>query len=80
MNENPVVMTGDGTDGKDLLGHEIAAMLPNRTEAFEVSYKDNLNYSEFFEAVFEARNDGPAFPYRFGSYQIYKADKINHLY
>jgi hypothetical protein len=77
MNDRPVNMTDDGMD---IMGSEIAAMLPNSTEAFEVSYKDDLNYTEFYEAVYAARNDGPAYPYRYGSYQIYKASKSMHLY
>ena len=77
MNENPVVMENDGNDVK---GSELFALLPNSTDAFEVTYKDNLNYTEFYEAVYEARNDGDPFPYRFGSYQIYQANKANGQY
>ena len=73
-------MTGDGTDGIDIMGSTIASKFPNATEAFEFTYKDDLNYNDFYEAVFEARNDGPPYPYRYGSYQIYKADTQNHLY
>lgn len=65
MNENPVNMTGDGND---VMGSELYAMLPNATDAFEVSYHDNLNYTEFYDAVFAARQDGDPFPYRYGSY------------
>ena len=43
-------------------------------------YKDNLNYSEFYDAFYEARKDGEPFPYRYGSFQIYRADKSKHLY
>ena len=45
MNEKPVNMTGDGND---VMGSELFAMLPNSTEAFEVKYVDNLNYTEFY--------------------------------
>lgn len=43
-------------------------------------YKDNLSYSEFYDAFYEARKDGEPFPYRYGSFQIYRADKSRHLY
>ena len=46
-------------------------MLPNATSAFKVKYVDINNYTEFYDAVFEARNDLPLFPYSFGSYAIY---------
>jgi len=42
MNENPVIMTGDGGDVK---GSDLYAMLPNSTDAFEVIYKNDLNYT-----------------------------------
>jgi hypothetical protein len=42
MNEKPVNMTDDGTD---VMGSEFFAMLPNATDAFEVTYKDDLNYT-----------------------------------
>ena len=78
MNDRPYNMTGDGND---VMGSEIAAMLPNATSAFEVYYNyDNLTYIDFYTAVYEARNDGKAFPYRYGSYQIYRANKASNLY
>lgn len=63
MNENPVVTTDD-----DFKGSEFFAMLPNVTDAFEVTYHENLNYTAFYDAVYAARHDGSPFPYRFGSY------------
>ena len=77
MNRNPVNMTNDGFD---VTGEELFAALPNSTEAFEVKYVDGLNYTEFYDAVYEARNDAPLFPYRYGSYQIYQANKKSHVY
>lgn len=42
---------------------------------FEVTYvPNNASFSEFYEDVFEARNLGSDYPYRYGSYQVYKAD------
>ncbi len=61
-------MTGDGFD---VTGEELFAALPNSTDAFAVTYVDDLNYTEFYNAVYEARNVLPLFPYRYGSYQIY---------
>jgi len=55
-------------DGFDVYGAQLAAMLPNGTDAFEVTYADGLNYTEFYGAVYEHRNDFPLFPYRYGSY------------
>ena len=61
-------------------GSELAAMLPNATEAFDVTYREDLNYTEFYNAVYEARNDLPLYPYRYGSYQIWHANKKTNLY
>ena len=69
MNSNPVNMTGDGFD---ISGAEFAAALPNATTAFDVKLLDeSMNYTEFYNAVYEYRNELPLFPYRYGSYQIY---------
>ena len=78
MNDRPYNMTGDGND---VMGSEIAASLPNATSAFEVNFDTaNKTYIDFYNAVYEARNDGEAFPYRYGSYQIYRANKASHKY
>ena len=66
--------------GNDVMGSEFAAMLPNSTDAFDVSYHDGLNYTEFYDTVFAARNDGPSYPYSFGSYQIFQANKETSIY
>jgi len=55
-------------------------MLPNSTDAFEVTYKNDLNYIEFYDEVYKARQDGDTYPYRYGSYQIFKANKKENLY
>lgn len=67
-------------DGYDVTGEELFKMLPNSTEAFTVTYKNDLNYTEFYNEVYEARNDLPLAPYRYGSYQIYQANKASQLY
>ena len=55
-------------------------MLPNSTDAFEVQYIEAANYIDFYNQVYEARNDLPLYPYRYGSYQIYQANRNSHLY
>eukprot|EP00353_Schmidingerella_taraikaensis_P008980 CAMPEP_0185592194 /NCGR_PEP_ID=MMETSP0434-20130131/67115_1 /TAXON_ID=626734 ORGANISM="Favella taraikaensis, Strain Fe Narragansett Bay" /NCGR_SAMPLE_ID=MMETSP0434 /ASSEMBLY_ACC=CAM_ASM_000379 /LENGTH=57 /DNA_ID=CAMNT_0028217807 /DNA_START=80 /DNA_END=249 /DNA_ORIENTATION=+ len=57
-------MTGDGYD---VMGSEFAKALPNATDAFDVTFLDGLNYTQFYDSVYKARNDGPAYPYSFGS-------------
>lgn len=68
MNENPVSMIGDGFD---VTGSELFAMLPNSTDAFTVEYIEAANYTDFYDQVYEARNELPLYPYRYGSYQIF---------
>jgi hypothetical protein len=53
MSTNPVSMTGDGND---VTGAELYAMLPNATSAFEVTYVDIQNYTDFYDAVYAFRN------------------------
>ena len=67
-------------DGFDVSGEELFAALPNSTTAFEATCTDNLTYTDFYNAVYEARNDLPLFPYRYGSYQIFQANKANNQY
>ena len=62
------------------MGADLYAMLPNATDAFEVTYVDAANYTDFYNMVHEARNDVPYFPYRYGSYNIYQANKITNQY
>jgi len=65
INKNPVLMANDGFD---VSGEELFAALPNSTSAFEATYTGNLTYNDFYNAVYEARNELPLFPYRYGSY------------
>ena len=65
INEQPYIMAGDGGD---VMGSELAAMLPNATEAFDVNFMPNISYVDFYNSVFEARNALPLWPYRYGSY------------
>lgn len=55
MNSQPPYETRIGEED-DVLGEEFAAMLPNATEAFDVTFIDGLNYTQFYDTVFEARN------------------------
>jgi len=77
MNEQPINMADDGFD---LMGSDIVKMLPNGTEAFETTMMGNLSYTDFYDKVFEARQDTPLYPYRYGSYQIYKANTKSNLF
>ena len=47
-----------------------------------MSYNDtqDLKWKDFYNAIADQRFDGPAEPYRFGSYQIYKADSDKQQY
>ena len=42
---------------------------------FETFLEEKLSYIDFYNKVYEARNVGPLIPYRYGSYNIYQADK-----
>jgi hypothetical protein len=76
--------------GNSFSPKEIIEALPNYAEAFTVTYKD---YSQINQArgeqaiheafdtdVFNARNDAPTEPFRYGSYFIYEANKATHQY
>lgn len=77
MSEQPWNMTGDGSD---IMGSQFAAMLPNATEAFEVTLVPNITYNDFYDSVFAARKELPLYPYRYGSYQFYKANNVTNMY
>lgn len=74
----------------DFSPRDIIEALPNFTSAFDVTYKDYSQIStlrgeqailEAFDLdVFNARNEGPLEPYRYGSYFIYEANKATHQY
>ena len=72
MNEMPVNQTGVN----DATGLEIAQAFPNYTDAFEVTkFTKNMSYMDFYDEVFAARNEGDNYPYRYGSFNIYTAQK-----
>jgi len=77
MSKNPVSPFGDGFD---VSGEQLFANMPNATSAFEVTYSDISGYTDFYNAVYEARNDAPLYPYRYGSYQIFQANTKHNLY
>ena len=77
MNQEPVLKADDGFD---VSGSELYAMLPNSTDFFDVEYIEAANYTDFYDQVFEARNALPLYPYRYGSYQIFQANKKTNIY
>ena len=76
MNEKPVISNED-----DIPAATIISNFPNSTDAFEVTYYDDFSdFNDFYYKAFDVRNDKPLYPYRYGSYQIYQANKKNHTY
>ena len=77
MNSKPVISNED-----DLDLHKLAENFPNATSgAFETHwYDDAVSYLDFYNRVYEQRNDKPLYPYRYGSYQIYQANTKNNTY
>jgi hypothetical protein len=62
---------------------EFASNLPDGTDYWDVTYyqpTDQTKLFDFYNKVFEERTVGSPKPYRFGSYEIYQADKDNHIY
>jgi len=58
--------------------------LPGGTGSFTPTYngtdfQENL-FQNYYLEVYNARNLGDALPYRYGSYQIYSANKANNIY
>lgn len=77
FNEMPVNQTGVN----DATGLEIAQAFPNFTDAFEVTkYTENMTYMDFYDEVYAARNEGPNYPYKYGSFNIYTAQKDANNY
>lgn len=77
MNSENVVNSGVG----DISPSTLFANLPQSSTSFEVSYvENNATFTEFYDDVFEARNVGELMPYRYGSYQVYKADNTSMQY
>ena len=76
MNSAPVNATGNDVSSADLFAH-----LPNSTSAFDVEYWDDFsNYTEFYDKVYDIRNQKPLYPYRYGSYQVYQASRDDQRY
>ena len=76
MNSKPVI-----SDADDITSEELFARLPNATQAFEVEYYDDFSdFNEFYDKVFDQQYKAPIYPYRYGSYQIYQANRKNHTY
>ena len=71
MNSKPVISNEDDLDLTAL-----SQNFPNATSgAFETHwYDDAHSYLDFYNRVYEQRNDKPLYPYRYGSYQIYQAN------
>ena len=80
MSEEPIYLLNDGGD---ISGETMFNNLPNVTspsQPFQVEYIQPANYSEFYNQVYEYRNVEPLTPYRYGSYQVYQANKNNNQY
>jgi ATP-binding cassette subfamily A (ABC1) protein 3 len=72
LNSHPVNMT----DNDDVMTEELFGYLPNATSAFTAEYWDDFEtYLEFYDKVYDIRNDKPIYPYRYGAYQIYQAER-----
>jgi len=55
--------------------------MPDSGSYFEVTYEsDYSGYDEYYKAVDDQQFVGEEEPYRFGSYQIYQADKTANNY
>lgn len=77
MNEMNVVNSGLG----DISPSTLFANLPQSATQFEVSYvPNNATFAEFYNDTFDARLMGETLPYRYGSYQIYKANNVTQQY
>lgn len=77
MNKKPIISNED-----DIPAETIAGNFPNATAgAFEIDWYDDFSdYLDFYTKAYEVRNDKPLYPYRYGAYQIYQANKKNHTY
>lgn len=82
FNNEPIHPSG----GEDVSSSEFIANLPNSTEAFSVKVLDNEDYPEFldfYDKVYDYRDekeDGDPFPYTYGSFQLFQANREAHLY
>lgn len=68
----------------DVTMAEFTANLPNVTSAFDITVVPNTDYEtfeDFYNMVYDSRNSRPdPYPYSYGSYQLFHADKGNHMY
>lgn len=39
-----------------------------------------MTYNDFYNSYYEARNDAPLYPYSYGSFQLYHANKNDGLF
>ena len=77
MNSKPII-----SDADDLDLQKLSENFPNATSgAFETHFYDEAHsYLDFYNKVYEQRNDKPLYPYRYGSYQVYQANTKNNTY
>ena len=54
--------------------------MPESGSYFEVTYSSAETYNEYYSAVDDQQFVGEEQPYRFGSYEIYQADKTANNY
>ena len=64
-----------GTD--DISPHDLAEKLPDYPNYWTIEYnkETELTYQKFYEEVNATQLEGDPQPYRFGTYQIYQADR-----
>jgi hypothetical protein len=71
INKGAPVYTAEGDDSAyDITGEEFMANFPNMTSSdppFIAKYIEADSYNDFFDAVYEFRNEPPVYPYKFGS-------------
>jgi hypothetical protein len=68
LNQNNVVTTTNEITPQDLF-----AGLPEDSTTFIPTYISASNFNDFYSDIYDSRNEGPSEPYRYGSYEIYKA-------
>ena len=79
MNEGPVYNNETGyVSTEDLFN-----AFPNVTsseEPFVMKTTKTTDYFDFYNEVYEMRNEAPLFPYRYGSYNVFQANKEDQQY
>jgi len=61
-------------------GAELLAAMPNSTTFFDTTFVGKLNYTEFYDEFYATRSQGEVFPYRYGSYNIFLANKLTNQF